>query len=177
MATLARQIAPFGETGPPWNSSWGLETVLTQSGSTEASGVCETSFKITPRAPSVSQSKISTTVWLKTPSASRTLATSRSPARGHALNHRRPTLTGAQRDETEREDHPDREAADDDPAPVGEHVQRVTGTVRVERVLDQLTDHGVHDEQPADGHQHPDPRPTADRPAAERVRERDQDHR
>ena len=81
-ATLARQIAPLGETGPPWKSSCGRDTALTQSGSTASSRVWEISFKITPSAPSSSLSRTSTTVRLKTPSASRTLATSRSPGSG-----------------------------------------------------------------------------------------------
>ena len=33
--TLARQMAPFGETGPPWKSSLGSDTTDTQSGSTD----------------------------------------------------------------------------------------------------------------------------------------------
>src|SRR5215213_2318740 len=80
--TLARQMAPFGDTGPPWNNSLGSETASTQSGNTASSGSWEISLTITPRAPSASKSKISTTLWLKTPSASSTLATRRSPATG-----------------------------------------------------------------------------------------------
>ena len=56
----------------------------TQSGSTDSSVVCEISFKITPSAPSSSLSSTSTTVWSKTPSVSRALATSRSPGSGFA---------------------------------------------------------------------------------------------
>ena len=115
-ATLARQIAPFGETGPPWNSSCGLDTVLTQSGSTASSGVWEISFKITPSAPSSSQSRTSTTVWLKTPSASSTLATSTSPGVGsRSAIGRAAVRRGHARRPTARDDQASsQQAADDD---------------------------------------------------------------
>ena len=132
----ARQIAPFGDTGPLWKSSRGSDTVPTQSGSTRIQWRLGDLIQDHPRRAVSSASKTSTTVWLKTPSASMMLATSRSPATGsRAVERVHDAASPSRHRGSAQHDHPKQHHPGRDTYPVRNHIERITSPMEVPHML------------------------------------------
>ena len=150
-ATLARQIAPFGETGPPWKSSRGFETAphpvrqhrvqrglgdLVQDHAERAVLVAVQDQHDGLVEDAVGQQDAGH----QDVTGHRVAADHRARFSRSAWRPRQDTSTESSTAPTTM---PDQSASD---------VERIAGTVALERVLDELADHGV------DGEDHRRPR-------------------